>query len=113
MAGARGQSIIADLTKDYLENANTLLPIVTRQELEAEADGLLGYTAALVASTRKDTPADVYRALRQLVNQEIVDQGKHSSDDRGEADERYRERHLSAECPGASHMCPVGRYGVA
>lgn len=74
-----GRRTISDLIEDYLVNANSLLPIVTREELELASDSLLGYTAALVASTKRDCPTDVFHALRQLVNKEVIEQGETSS----------------------------------
>ena len=76
LSAAWGRTIIADLIEDYLSNANNLLPIVSREELEANGDGLLGYTAALVAATRTECPVEAFRALRNMVNKEIIEQGR-------------------------------------
>jgi hypothetical protein len=70
------QTVISDLVDDYFDNANILLPIVSRQELEEDGDGLLRYAAALVAATKLESPVEVFQALRLLVDKEIVEQGE-------------------------------------
>jgi hypothetical protein len=72
---------VQKLVEAYFVETAPLLPIVDgRHDFDGEDNlGLLEHAMALVASTGKDCPKDVFDALRWTVNTEVERQGERST----------------------------------